>query len=314
MTTPNKPDAGHLRSRRDDACAARSAACGEPLEGTAGGTDAWLFVEHPGPWPSDAVDRLLGEDVVAGIRRRAPDVRVVLIRRPRSRSVERPAVIAAWSAGKGDRRPWMRIGRLDHYQDLLRLDLESLAAGDVPSFGDDHAEPLFLVCTHGKRDACCAEFGRPVLRALDAAGEDVWECTHIGGDRFAANLVCFPHAVYYGHLSASSALAATRAHRLGRVYLPNYRGRSGVLAPVQVAEHYLRTEFGVEAIDGIGHGEPVGLPGSDDLDVACVVEGTLVSVRLSPGVEVVPGGCGVREPLERVRWDVVGVREVIGTQ
>ena len=46
--------------------------------------------------------------------------------------------------------------------------------------------PLLLVCTHGRRDACCAQFGRPTAMALARRyGTAVWETTHVGGDRFA---------------------------------------------------------------------------------------------------------------------------------
>src|SRR5688572_32757811 len=36
---------------------------------------------------------------------------------------------------------------------------------------------------------------RSIARALAAEDEEnVWECSHIGGDRFAANLICFPRS------------------------------------------------------------------------------------------------------------------------
>ena len=46
--------------------------------------------------------------------------------------------------------------------------------------------PVVVVCTHGRRDVCCAERGRPLAAAtaLEHPGA-VWESTHVGGDRFA---------------------------------------------------------------------------------------------------------------------------------
>ena len=57
-----------------------------------------------------------------------------------------------------------------------------------------HVHPLVLVCTNGRHDPCCATFGRPLARVLreGAQRDDVWECSHIGGDRFAANIVILP--------------------------------------------------------------------------------------------------------------------------
>jgi hypothetical protein len=65
--------------------------------------------------------------------------------------------------------------------------LEVLSGSDP---GEVSEEPIYLVCTHGRHDACCAVRGRPVAAALAAAyPERTWECSHIGGDRFAANVV-----------------------------------------------------------------------------------------------------------------------------
>ena len=52
---------------------------------------------------------------------------------------------------------------------------------------------MWLVCTNGKRDACCARDGLPVARALAALRPDeAWECSHLGGHRFAANVALAP--------------------------------------------------------------------------------------------------------------------------
>jgi hypothetical protein len=85
-------------------------------------------------------------------------------------------------------------------------------------------EPLYLVCTNGRHDPCCAEYGRPVARpSTELVGERVWECSHVGGDRFAGNLVCLPDGVFYGHLDPATALRAVAAHE-GAVLLEHWRG------------------------------------------------------------------------------------------
>ena len=59
---------------------------------------------------------------------------------------------------------------------------------------------------------------------------DVWECSHLGGDRFAANALVLPHGFYYGQVPGDGA-DLVAAHSRGQVALPWLRGRAGVPPP-----------------------------------------------------------------------------------
>jgi hypothetical protein len=109
----------------------------------------------------------------------------------------------------------------------------------------DH--PLFLVCTHGKHDRCCAKYGRPLYDAVCEQVEDgwAWQSTHIGGDRFAGNLVALPEGVYYGRVEPSEAWPVLEAALDGRVHLPHYRGRSCHGFAAQAAERSVREQTGL---------------------------------------------------------------------
>jgi hypothetical protein len=126
---------------------------------------------------------------------------------------------------------------------------------DVPidgSAGTPSADPLYLVCTHGRHDPCCAIRGRPVAEALAALRpEQTWECSHVGGDRFAANLVVLPHGLYYAHVSAPTVERFVTAYERGRVVEPWLRGRSAYTAPVQAAQHHARVALGEDRIDAL---------------------------------------------------------------
>src|ERR687896_611014 len=88
--------------------------------------------------------------------------------------------------------------------------------------------PLYLVCTHGSKDACCAVRGRPLAAALASIRPaETWECSHIGGDRFAPNLVCLPHSLFYGQVGPSDVAEVVSAYERGELSLPFLRGRSG---------------------------------------------------------------------------------------
>ena len=94
-------------------------------------------------------------------------------------------VFLGWTAGP---EPWLRRAEVSASEpDLTERDLKELAEGIVPSFGAGWDDPVFLVCTHAKRSACCARFGAPLAQALAARQpRQVWETTHVGGHRFAA--------------------------------------------------------------------------------------------------------------------------------
>ncbi len=259
-------------SRRPSACSGHSAAQGEPLAGTAGSATAWLLVEHPGPWQRKSVKEALGPAVADEIERRAPTAKVVLIRQPEHRAVERPQCYLVWTGAPSGTRPWIRELTIDRYADILDLDLEGLVDGRPVRAGSERDAPLYAVCTNAKRDACCAEFGRPVATALAAEHDGVWECTHVGGHRFAGNMVCFPHGLYYGRLTPTSALAAAGDYRDGRVRLDNLRGRSGLHPAAQVAEHIMRRREQLTAIDAVLAGTPT--PADEpEVDVPVTVAG-----------------------------------------
>jgi hypothetical protein len=104
-------------------------------------------------------------------------------------------------------------------------------------------EPAYLVCTQGRHDQCCAIDGRPVAAALALRWpQRTWECTHVGGDRFAANVIVLPHGLTYGHLDAQTAISVVTAYAQGAVVPELLRGRMGIAPAGQyvVAEVHRR--------------------------------------------------------------------------
>jgi hypothetical protein len=226
-------------------CSAESLLRDEVLAGTASTVHAFLLVENPGPWGRDAIrDARIPGPVKAALARKAnrAKVRVLLVRRHhRPAPRRRFHVFAAFAHPSA---PWMETMELAEPERLLDLDLDALGRGRSPGL-TPYPRPVFLTCTHGKHDACCAERGRPVAAAMDAAHpDDAWECSHIGGDRFAANALVLPHGLYYGRLDRVSALTVAGAQLSGQLDLDHLRGRSGLAMPVQAAEIALRRELG----------------------------------------------------------------------
>jgi hypothetical protein len=215
----------------------------EPLGATASRIDHWLLVEYRGLWSHDAlVGSGLSDQVKARLRelvRARSRTRLLLIRRPDRRHHDGLAVYAATS-----REGEERLARLEvaGHEELRGLDpFEATETVD---------EPLFLVCTHGKHDRCCARYGRPLWEALSEELDEtsVWQCTHVGGDRFAGNVVVLPHGVYYGRVDREDVGDLLDHHFAGRLALQHYRGRSCWSFAVQAAERRVRAEEGLTGL------------------------------------------------------------------
>lgn len=219
-------------------CSFAAGAAGDPLEGTAPQADRWLLVEHPGPWPHQALTALPA-DVTDALS--DWEGRVVLVRRP-GRS--RPAGPRRWF--RVDARPGHESVRTGTY----RLEPELVAAVDTP--GKPYNGPLVLVCSHGRHDTCCAVRGRRVAAALAAADpEPVWECSHVGGCRFAPAVVLLPHGYTLGGLDPAGAPAVLAAYRAGHVEVKAVRGRSSMPPVVQAAQHHARLATGATGVDDL---------------------------------------------------------------
>jgi hypothetical protein len=90
----------------------------------------------------------------------------------------------------------------------------------------------------------------------------VWECSHLGGDRFAPNILVLPHGFYYGQVPGDGA-EIVYAHDRGRVALPWLRGRAGLPAPVQAAQHFAREELGLLGVDDLPPLDVTPLPAEE---------------------------------------------------
>jgi hypothetical protein len=234
----------------DDRCSLRSLAAGEPLAGTASTIRHWVLIEHSGPWGRDG---LLDARLPAGLGRelrgleRRTGARVLLIRKPDRFPEYGDDTLICFAVDTCE--AWLGSAVLDRIEDAAHLDPRERASFE----GDRAGAPLFVVCTHGRRDPCCAERGRPLAEAAAAAGrEAVWESTHVGGDRFAGNLVSFPHGLYFGRVEPEEVADLMRAYGEGTIApLHRYRGRSSDAFHVQAADRAVRDHLGLDRIDDV---------------------------------------------------------------
>ncbi|GAW51666.1 MULTISPECIES: sucrase ferredoxin [unclassified Nocardioides] len=233
-------------------CAAASLLRDEPVAGTATHVRTWLVLEHTGPWGNDALlDARLPEGLGAELKKRARTHRakVLLVRRFSSKPAG--AGVRVFAAYADPVRPRIESATLSDPREVLDVDLGALRAGGSSGLAA-HDGSLFCVCTNGRHDVCCAEKGRPVAKALDQAHpEETWEVSHIGGDRFAANMVVLPHGLYYGRLDPASAISVAGSHLAGELDLDHLRGRASHPMAVQAAEIFLRRDLGATREDAV---------------------------------------------------------------
>jgi hypothetical protein len=236
-------------------CAVLARQLGERPTGTASRIKSVLLVEHAGPWSADVREHVLTEAFGPGAPERMDELhvrlglRVLIIRRPGRNAVpERPSVFVG---GCRSGRRWLERLSVGGYPELAQLDLPAIAEGRG-GFGEPVDGPLFLVCVHGRKDACCAILGRPVADALaERFPERTWQCTHFGGDRWAGNLLVAPHGFMYGQLVPASATPVALAALRGEVELDNLRGRVGIDPFAQVAEIAVRERTGLRGLDEV---------------------------------------------------------------
>ena len=257
--------------------------------GTAFPASRLLLVEQSGPWgraglAQSRFDRTTAHRLIA--RLDPQRVRVVAIRRPgRSSPPDRRRWAAVDCRPGRERLVW---GRFRTDRELLELDIDAILAGRMPPEStagggmEDLAgpEPLFAVCAHGTHDVCCALMGRAIAAALDDARPgQVWECSHIGGDRFAANVLVLPTGVLYGRVGAHAVGALADAADLGLVLDQYLRGRVGFPPEVQAAMAFAhRQSPGLRVFDVRSEG--LRRVGPDTVVVRLNCAGRIADVRV----------------------------------
>lgn len=241
-------------------CALRAQLRGDPMLGTAFPAARLLLVEQPGPWGRAGLRGSRFEpDTALDVERRAnaAGIRVLAVRRPgrTPRGARRRWAIVDCRSG----RESLRWGEYDQDADLLDLPLDG-------SSGTPDGEPIYLICAHSKHDTCCALRGRPVAAALDAERPGrVWECSHVGGERFAANVLLLPTGLLYGRVLPFAAAEFAAASERGEVVGALLRGRVGLPPVAQAAlafayEHLaIRrvNELAVDSVRDASEGESV---------------------------------------------------------
>lgn len=287
-------------------CAVLYREAGLPIIGSApADMTGWLLLEHPGPWPRKGVP----DDVAPQLRAwlDATPERVQLIRRVDGRRLRRTTRVYL-SLGFGSLAV-VELAEPDRLLDhIAAIDAARAAGLAVPAGFEATSERPLLVCTHGRRDRCCAQWGRPAAVTLAAARPDqVWETTHLGGHRFAVNLVAPPSPFYFGQIRPVHIVEVAESVLTGQVPTDLLRGRSGVSEFAQAAELFVRRDQDLRDAGAVTPGAVRARDdGTSEVDIESTAGRFVVGVRPVDG-PLLPSSCGA-EPVSQRTLELVDIR------
>ena len=226
-------------------CSNQSLARNDPMYGTASAGSSWVLLELAGGWGHSAflqspaiIDPEIGRAIVRRVE--AKKMRIAAIRK----HGRRPAM-PRWrwfvaQAGVGTEA--LYYGEVSDPREYLDLALDG-------TDGSLSTDPLVAVCAHGKHDQCCAVRGRSACRAIAANYPDfTWECSHLGGDRFAATMLLLPEGLCYGRVDSTDSADLVRMYLEGRLNNRFLRGRTSLPHVVQAAQYFAREATGDDRI------------------------------------------------------------------
>jgi hypothetical protein len=245
--------------------------------GSAGSYRGIVLAEIPLPWPRDIAEHAALAGAAEALR--AANMRLQgLVPDDRSDPHRRQLMAFTSPPGAFDRyrgRGWTAA------DSLLGEAVTAIAASGGDDAGPALAQPgavvgsdgagmgrHVLVCTHGRRDACCGTLGTRLASALPelGAGVRVWRTSHTGGHRFAPTALLLPEGTLWAYLDidrlvgvSERTLHVDEAARL-------YRGCTGIDGPeVQAAEREALRSIGWSWLDHRRRGEVVESAGGRSL-------------------------------------------------
>lgn len=284
----------------------------EPLPGTAKPGLTYVLFEWPHKWSHDVLDGdTFGDELTEKLKAHMQryNATLLLIRHPtrEGRQIEDHHVYLVFADQAAT-----EVLHVDGPEEILDLDL----SGPGQNSAKSRTKPLVLVCTHAKRDMCCAIKGRPIVNELVekypfGQGNDVvWETSHIKGHRFAATMLLMPWAYSFGRMNLEATEAMLEAAMRGEYFVPGNRGR-GTFSPVgQVAEVDVATQLATRG-DKVRYGqlevtaERIDGP-SAHVTITDTATDTAYEVTLEQrDVDAVMASCG-KDPKPGKSWVAVG--------
>lgn len=239
-------------------CSRISAEENEPLHGTASTFSSLILVEYNEAFKENAIEEsgLPPQAVNLFSQLNKYGCRTLLIKQNSSKSRKHGYSVFRIRMSEGS-----ALIAMVKISDYGEIDGNLFAQFQSTERELSYSESMYLVCVNGKKDLCCAKYGLPVYDELRKySSENVWMCSHVGGDRFAPSIVHIPSFSYYGRIQVNDIKEFVATTENGKIYMPRYRGRSTFSFKVQSADYFLRKYLGVTKIDDITFVSQENLP------------------------------------------------------
>ncbi|RME78846.1 MAG: hypothetical protein D6785_11695 [Planctomycetota bacterium] len=212
----------------------------EPIQGTAPYYESYLLIEAPLPWPRKIYGHpLLPKALKSWVKEKNSCPLLIVNNSSQEEGPYRLFFFSKESPQKG------RMTKIKNFSELEKaLEMDSLFS----LLTKELEEPVFLVCTHGFRDSCCGSLGIPFFLQLEEEIQKrnpssfVFRSSHVGGHRFAVNLLIFPEARLYGRLHKDIIPEILEDGLKRNVLKPYYRGCAYLSPPCQMAEIWAREQ------------------------------------------------------------------------
>ena len=286
----------------------------EPMPGTAKRDRMYVIFEWPAGWSHDVLDGdTFGVQLSAQIKAHlGSGVGFQLIRKPGRAGHQMPQRHRAYLVYP--EQAYAELLYLDGPEDILQLDLTGPENNKHFDARPSH-DPLVLVCTHAKRDVCCAVKGRPLAAHLDQQSPNpdvVWETSHTKGHRFAPAMLLLPWGYSFGRVNEHAGEQLVASAVQGKYFHPANRGRGLYDEPSQAAEVAVAGQL-IGAGETLYYQDLVSAQQVETLDddaavvEVCHREGRAWHVTLAQELfDGVVASCG-KNPATKPGWVVTGM-------
>ena len=228
--------------------------------GSASNFDKYLLIRVPTPWKSEITESEKFPKKIKSLLEKNPNL------------LETTKILGFNTENKYDdidkthiilfAKPKKSLENFSKFEFLSdQKNLEELILNLLNSNYENHPSKInqnnnsrdLLICTHGARDTCCASIGYPIYEKILSSQQsgkiNAFQVSHIGGHRFAPNIIDMPDGRNWVKISKDSIDAFIERQNPMNSFKENYRGWTMLKNGFeQVAE---REAFSIEGWDWI---------------------------------------------------------------